>query len=234
MTVTFIGDVHAWSDRLDRLLAKLTPPLVFVGDLIDRGPDAPAVLERVHALCDSGKAHCLLGNHEYALLRGIGSPTLGIQPDPGVYAAWHLRFGGATVLQAYGVESTDVEGLRYALRTHLDWMARLPWVIEGSEGRSHWVAVHAGLDESPLRPQLQQLHEGWVHDDGHPAALFDKARAFVVPADLPDEWCVISGHTPLTEVVVTPQRILCDTSGGMPGRPLSAVVWPEGRVIVSD
>jgi hypothetical protein len=142
--------------------------------------------------------------------------TSGIQPDPGVYAAWHLRFGGATVLQACGVESTDVEGLRYALRTHLDWMARLPWVMEGSEGRSHWVAVHAGLDESPLRPQLQQLHEGWVHDDGHPAALFDKARAFVVPADLPDEWCVISGHTPLTEVVVTPQRILCDTSGGMP------------------
>jgi hypothetical protein len=39
---------------------------------------------------------------------------------------------------------------------------------------------------------------------------------------------------PLTEVVVTPQRILCDTSGGMPNRPLSAVVWPEGLVVTSE
>jgi hypothetical protein len=234
MAVTFIGDVHGWSDRLERLIAKLKPPLVFVGDLIDRGPDALAVLQRVHALCASGQAHCLLGNHEYALLRGIGAPLLGIKPDPDIYAAWHLRFGGAAVLQACGVDSEDTAGLRHALGAHLEWMARLPWVMEGSEGRSHWIAVHAGLDESPLKPQLKQLHEGWSHDDGHPAALFDKQRAFVIPHDLPEEWCVISGHTPLAEAVVTPQRILCDTSGGMPSRPLSAVVWPEGRIISSE
>jgi hypothetical protein len=234
MSVTFIGDVHGWSDRLERLLAKLKPPLVFVGDLIDRGPDVLGVLSRVHALCDSGAAHCLLGNHEYALLRGIGSPALGLQPDAAYYGAWHLRFGGAAVLQACGVSSDDLPGLRHQLRAHLGWLAGLPWVIEGSEGRRHWVAVHAGLDESELKPQVRKLHDAWSNDDGYPPALFDKDRAFVIPIDLPPDWCVVSGHTPLTEVVVTPQRILCDTSGGMPNRPLSAVIWPEGRVVTSE
>jgi hypothetical protein len=234
MSVTFIGDVHGWSDRLERLLAKVKPPLVFVGDLIDRGPDVLGVLARVHALCDSGAAHCLLGNHEYALLRGIGSPALGLEPDAAFYAAWHLRFGGAAVLQACGVSCDDLPGLRHELRAHLGWLEGLPWVMEGSEGRRHWVAVHAGLDESALKPQVRQLHEAWSHDDGYPPALFDKERAFVVPVDLPEDWCVVSGHMPLTEVVVTPQRILCDTSGGMPNRPLSAVVWPEGLVVTSE
>ena len=234
MSVTFIGDVHGWGTRLDRLLAKLTPPFLFVGDLIDRGPDALTVLRRVHGLCAGGQAHCLLGNHEYALLRGIGSAALGLRADAAYYAAWHQRFGGAAVLQSCGVDSQDIDGLRKSLHPYLEWMARMPWIMEGREGKQGWIAVHAGLDESPLAAQVRRLHEGWRHDDGHPAALFDKQRAFQVPADLPEECCIVSGHTPVTDAVITPQRILCDTSGGMPDRPLTAVVWPEGRVISSE
>ncbi|MEE2785888.1 MAG: metallophosphoesterase [Myxococcota bacterium] len=72
-----IGDVHGEIDALLRLLHRLgcTPakrraqrPLVFVGDLVDRGPNSPAVVELVMELVEAGIAQCVLGNHEYNLL----------------------------------------------------------------------------------------------------------------------------------------------------------------------
>jgi hypothetical protein len=43
--------------------------LVFIGDLTDRGPDSPAVLELVAELVSQGSAQCVLGNHELNLWR---------------------------------------------------------------------------------------------------------------------------------------------------------------------
>jgi hypothetical protein len=74
-----VGDVHGEIDALDALLKELgyhddgTHPqdrrLVFVGDLVDRGPDSPAVLKKVRDLVEAGRAQCVLGNHELNLLR---------------------------------------------------------------------------------------------------------------------------------------------------------------------
>lgn len=44
--------------------------LVFLGDLVDRGPDSPAVVELVKKYVESGRAQCVLGNHELNLLKG--------------------------------------------------------------------------------------------------------------------------------------------------------------------
>lgn len=77
--VDIIGDIHGEIDALDRLLEKLgvdvaarraTRPLVFVGDLVDRGPDSVAVVQRVADLVDAGLATVVLGNHELNLLQG--------------------------------------------------------------------------------------------------------------------------------------------------------------------
>ncbi|HEV7777187.1 MAG TPA: metallophosphoesterase [Luteibacter sp.] len=75
-----IGDVHGEIDALHDLLQRLgyDPQgihpdgrrLVFVGDLCDRGPDSPAVLDLVSALVTNGLAQCVLGNHELNILRG--------------------------------------------------------------------------------------------------------------------------------------------------------------------
>ncbi len=75
-----IGDIHGEIDALSALLERLgyrtdgTHPenrhLVFVGDLCDRGPDSPAVIFKVRDLVESGRAQCVLGNHELNLLRG--------------------------------------------------------------------------------------------------------------------------------------------------------------------
>ncbi|MFT4975046.1 MAG: hypothetical protein ACI8S6_000933 [Myxococcota bacterium] len=75
-----IGDIHGEPGALRRLLRRLGAdpdrctverPLIFVGDLIDRGPDSPGVVALVQRLVEAGVAHCIAGNHELNLLRGL-------------------------------------------------------------------------------------------------------------------------------------------------------------------
>jgi hypothetical protein len=235
--VTFIGDVHGWSDRLERLLAKADGEYVFVGDLIDRGPDAPGVLKRVRELCEGGRARCLMGNHEYAMVRGMGVPELGIPAFPTLFTAWVERYGGEAVLKAYDLTDADPEKLRARLGGHVNWLAQLPWMLQGEGGGKRWIAVHAGLGSTSYSPQVEYLRDAMTlmrrKEPDMPPPLYAKPRAFLLPEDLPEDTCVVSGHTPFENVMMEPQRILCDTSGGMPGRPLSGVIWPERRVISS-
>lgn len=75
-----VGDIHGEHGVLLRLLRRLGyrgrdghpdgRTLVFVGDLIDRGPDSVAVVQEVQALVEAGHAQAILGNHELNLLVG--------------------------------------------------------------------------------------------------------------------------------------------------------------------
>lgn len=232
--ITFVGDVHGWPERLEEILAQSGPPWCFVGDLIDRGPDSRAVVARVRALCEAGRAWCLVGNHEFALLRGLGVPERGIEPYPNLFAAWWVRYGGRETARSYGVTSPDSQHLRRALGDDLDWLAGLPWYLRGMAGGKRWLAVHAGLDETPYRQQLAVLEPEHCWDravDDLPAVLYSKQRRTIRPPDLPADCCLVSGHTPLERCYLRPGRILCDTSGGKRGRPLSAVVYPEEVIL---
>ncbi|MEK7411872.1 MAG: metallophosphoesterase [Planctomycetota bacterium] len=234
MPVTFIGDVHGWSTRLEQVLAQSEDALVFMGDLIDRGPDAPAVLERVKDLCAAGRARCLLGNHEFALLNSIGAPTRGILAQDRWFRSWRDHYGGHQVLAAYGAR--DAAELRTAMGERLvNWLAQLPWCLSDTANGCPWIAVHAGMmPEVPLRDQLTDLADGWSRLGDWPFHLYDKQHVRDVPIDLPHGTVLVSGHVPLDDPLVTPQRILCDTTGGLPQRRLSGVVWPSGRVIRSE
>lgn len=89
-----IGDVHGEIEVLELLLERLGYDangnnadgrhLVFLGDLIDRGPNSPAVVDKVMKLVDKGVAQCVLGNHELLLLLGRAIPGNGwfVQPNP--------------------------------------------------------------------------------------------------------------------------------------------------------
>src|SRR5262249_12572731 len=79
-----IGDIHGCLDELKELLAKLgyaitpagaAPPAgrkaLFVGDLVDRGPDTPGVLSLVMEMCAAGNALCVRGNHDDKLNRKL-------------------------------------------------------------------------------------------------------------------------------------------------------------------
>jgi hypothetical protein len=76
--LAIIGDVHGEIDALLSLLHRLgvdperrqaPRPVVFVGDLVDRGPDSVAVVEVVSRLVEAGLAYAVLGNHELNLLQ---------------------------------------------------------------------------------------------------------------------------------------------------------------------
>lgn len=74
-----VGDVHGQLDALRDLVGQLNyapdgshpdgRKLVFVGDLVDRGPDSPGVVERVMNMVNAGNAQCILGNHELNIVR---------------------------------------------------------------------------------------------------------------------------------------------------------------------
>lgn len=77
-SLDIIGDIHGEYGALLCLLDRLgydyfgNHPegrrLVFLGDLVDRGPDSVAVLELVQRLVETNKAQCILGNHELNIL----------------------------------------------------------------------------------------------------------------------------------------------------------------------
>ena len=76
--VDIVADIHGEIGALEALLDRLGYAsdgrhprgrrLVFLGDLIDRGADSPAVVERVADMVVAGRAQCVLGNHELNLL----------------------------------------------------------------------------------------------------------------------------------------------------------------------
>lgn len=72
----FIGDVHGCSEELILLLEKLPPPvrknIIFLGDLVNKGPDPEGVVRTVLSL----SARCLRGNHENDHLRWASGESL--------------------------------------------------------------------------------------------------------------------------------------------------------------
>eukprot|EP00466_Bigelowiella_natans_P006160 jgi/Bigna1/145207/aug1.96_g19915 len=78
--IDVIGDIHGEAGALTTLLDRLGYDgfgrhadgrrLVFVGDLVDRGPNSVAVCDVVRGLVESGNAQMVLGNHELNLLLG--------------------------------------------------------------------------------------------------------------------------------------------------------------------
>jgi serine/threonine protein phosphatase 1 len=107
-----IGDIHGRDDLLEDLLGRIEADnetrgeasslLVFLGDLIDRGPASAGVIERLlHYPAEPIKPIYLLGNHEEVLLRILNG-------EHDLVGSW-LKYGGSECLASYG---TDPAGLR--------------------------------------------------------------------------------------------------------------------------
>ena len=91
-----IGDVHGYLDLLESLVEQLGytrkgksyehpegRKLIFVGDLINRGPDSIGVLSSVRETCEQGNAFLALGNHEFKMLQlAAANKSL---PNPGYH-----------------------------------------------------------------------------------------------------------------------------------------------------
>ena len=102
-----IGDIHGRDDLLERLLALIerdnaardpaSTTVVFLGDLIDRGPSSSGVVERARTYRPEGMATMFIaGNHEDVFCRILDG-------EHHLLSDW-LRFGGAECARSYGVD----------------------------------------------------------------------------------------------------------------------------------
>ena len=202
-----IGDVHGRLDLLDRLLGRIETDLserecretylVFLGDLIDRGPHSCEVVERLRTYEAAGvKPVFLAGNHEEVLLRLVAGET-------GMLAQW-LCYGGAECLQSYGVDPTELEEISEASaldrigrsipREHVEFLRSFSDTFRFGD----YLFVHAGIRPGvPLLAQ-DQTDLRWIRGP----FLDDASDHGVV---------VVHGHTVTTEVDERPNRIGIDT-----------------------
>src|SRR4051794_11340515 len=109
-----VGDIHGRLDLLDQLLADIHAEvdarpsgktlLVFLGDLIDRGPNSAQVVERLRTYGHEGiRPVFILGNHEEVLLRILAG-------EAQLIAKWRW-FGGSECLKSYGVDPAVLSGV---------------------------------------------------------------------------------------------------------------------------
>ncbi|MGH9961149.1 MAG: metallophosphoesterase, partial [Pyrinomonadaceae bacterium] len=163
MKTFVVGDIHGRCAQLQCLLDMLprdeaSDMLVFLGDLIDRGPDAPGCVEFVSELERNNPDHvrCLRGNHEQMLLDFIdGTSNIWITPVT----------GGERTFEQYAGKTLDVRtelDLEEARQTierkipneHLEFFRARPFFYEDD----YAIYVHAGLDHgkhpSETSPQL--------------------------------------------------------------------------------
>ena len=215
-----VGDVHGCASELDTLLAKLgwegpTHPdgriAVFVGDLVDRGPDTPGVLRRVMTMAETGNALCVAGNHEAKLVRALR---------------------GAPVRTTHGLqESLDqLDRETQAFRDDVvDFLVRLPHQLVLDEGRL--VVAHAGLREDLHGSDSPRARSFALYGD-----TTGQRDADGLPVRLPwqrsyrGEALVVYGHTPVTEATWVNNTMCLDTGVVFGGR-LTALRYPEREVV---
>ena len=127
-----IGDVHGKAGMLDELLQHWDgrSQLVFLGDLIDRGEDSRAVLERVKALVEQEGAVCLSSNHEYMFLSWLDNPEKS-------YDHYRRNGGDTTINSLLGrpLNATvdglaDAEGVKTEATDLVDFIRQMPFLLE--------------------------------------------------------------------------------------------------------
>lgn len=202
-----IGDIHGRLDLLDRLLADvhrdmadrapLKTFLIFLGDLIDRGPSSAEVVERLRTYNHPGvRPVFLLGNHEEVLLRILGGETT-------LIAKWRW-FGGNECLKSYGVDPASIAKLddKAALAAiqrgippqHVEFLRRFADTFRFCD----YLFVHAGIRPGIELDRQQQTDMRWIRE---PFLNNSSDHGFIV----------VHGHTIERQVSERPNRIGIDT-----------------------
>jgi len=224
-----IGDVHGCRAELEQLLLKLGYAIdrdpagrpvgarhpsrraVFLGDLVDRGPDTPGVLRLVMGMVEEGAALCVQGNHEAKLLRALR---------------------GRNVQRTHGLaESLDQlarepDAFKVRVENFIDGLIS-HYVLDG--GRL--VVAHAGLVERYHGRASGRVREFCLY--GQTTGETDE---YGLPVRYP--WAqeyrgramVLYGHTPVPEPEWLNNTLCLDTGCVFGGR-LSALNYPERTVV---
>jgi protein phosphatase len=225
-----IGDVHGCRAELEQLLDQLGYAIdrdgagrpinarhpggrraVFLGDLVDRGPDAPGVLRLVMGMVAAGTALCVPGNHEVKLLRALR---------------------GRNVNRSHGLDASlehlarETDEFRAGVEQFIDGLIS-HYVLDG--GRL--VVAHAGLIERYHGRASGRVREFCLY--GQTTGETDE---YGLPVRYP--WAqeyrgralVLYGHTPVPEPEWLNNTLCLDTGCVLGGR-LTALNYPERSVV---
>nr|WP_262848955.1 polynucleotide kinase-phosphatase [Sphaerisporangium corydalis] len=225
-----IGDVHGCRAELETLLGTLGWELrrddagrpvgaghpegrtaVFVGDLVDRGPDSPGVLRLVMGMVAAGTALCVSGNHEQKLVRALN---------------------GRKVTVAHGLERSleqleaEPEAFREEARAFMDGLISHYQLDDGK-----LVVAHAGLKEAYHGRASGRVRSFALYGD-----TTGETDEYGLPVRYP--WAkdyrgramVVYGHTPIPEAEWVNNTICVDT-GCVFGGKLTALRYPTRELV---
>lgn len=202
-----IGDVHGRADLLNALLEKvynycLARPqmethIIFLGDLIDRGPDSRGVIESILRIDSNLAKVCLIkGNHEEVFLSMLDGDIRS--------ARVFCNIGGRETLLSYGIDKSlfDEGGLdllceraaAYVPAEHQKLLeSGLDMIVIGDYLFTH-AGTRPGVSISDQKPQDLR----WIRSE-----FLDYEGTF--------EKIVVHGHSIALEVQERPHRIGIDT-----------------------
>jgi serine/threonine protein phosphatase 1 len=217
-----LGDIHGQTAFLDHALDLIEQDggtdaeIVFLGDLVDRGPDSRGVIAALMAGQKKGRNwHVIKGNHDRMFARFVRT---GDQNDARILSGlgWmNPRLGGPATLASYGVANSADMPLDVAFQAaaaavpedHLAFLEGLPTSLE----RDGLLFVHAGiLPEVPLAEQIED-DLVWIR------GVFHDFTA-------PHPWLIVHGHTALEYPEHFGNRIDLDGGAGY-GRPIHPAVF---------
>ncbi len=224
-----IGDVHGCYGELVTLLARLGysieaegelavarhaqgRKLVFLGDLVDRGPAIVEVLRLAIGSVRASTAYCVLGNHDFKLAR-------------------LLRGKPATI--THGLQASVDQLARVApsfSQIVIDFVASLPNHLILDQGRL--IAVHGAIKPAYIGRDSGRIQAYALYGDTN-----GEKDAEGLPIRL--DWsihhdgscAVVYGHTPVSEPVWKNETLCIDT-GCVYGGALTALRWPERELVV--
>ena len=202
-----IGDVHGRNDLLQRLLDKIVQDdgergsaeseIIFLGDLVDRGPDSAGVIETAMQAREAfGNVRFLMGNHEEVYLAAATGEEKAVR--------FFNRIGGRETILSYDItmkEYMQLDMTQLALRipelfprNHVDFIAS----FEDQITIGDYAFVHAGVRPGVPLSEQRPKDLRWIREE-------------FLSAQDPHEKIIVYGHTINDDVVETGTRIGIDT-----------------------
>ena len=221
-----IGDVHGRKDLLEALkvaiedddaeAGKADTTVVFLGDLVDRGPDSAGVIKLARKWGKERKVRYLAGNHEEMFLQSFEDREV---------LRHFLKHGGRETVLSYGLSKKQFNAMnldelfklmpKLVPQSERDYIADFEEMIVAGD----YVFVHAGID--PKLPLNEQKRKDllWIRDRflNHEGPL-DKV--------------VVHGHTIFERVMDCGNRIGIDTGAFRSGVLTALVLEGEQRRVI--
>ena len=221
-----IGDIHGRCDLLDELILAIEEDdaqvgqaettIIFLGDLVDRGPESARVIETARQWGKRRKVRYLAGNHEEMFLQSFEDKEM---------LRHFLKHGGRETVLSYGIKKKRYNELslkelqaelhKLVPAEHRNFLAAMEDIMIAGD----YVFVHAGIDPKRSIEDQKSSDMRWIRD------RFLKHRE-------PLSHVVVHGHTIFEDVEHTDYRIGIDTGAFRTGNLTALVLENDERRLI--